>query len=209
MFAGRSYLTVTTFCRSLLLACSDLKVIVNPPLQLWKERKKSHKEHYTRVHQLSSWINKTACVFLSRLIKRDNINMNALHHKRGVGKKREKETQPPDIIAHLTKALVLLISCFWMEYTFAQMYKYMSYFSRSVTVLTLQLICLSKDTSSAGVMSGCHHEKMLQSLHPAAICRAEITNVNVFVFCFFLKQKNAVGCFCLDVWSSGHIAHYY
>lgn len=93
MFAGRSYLTVTTFCRSLLLACSDLKVIVNPPLQLWKERKKSHKEHYTCVHQLSSWINKTACVFLSRLIKRDNINMNALHHKRGGGKKkRERNT---------------------------------------------------------------------------------------------------------------------
>lgn len=123
--------------------------------------------------------------------------MNAFHQKTGVGKKRETETQPPDIIAHLTEALVLFISCFWMEYTFAQMYEYISYFSRSVTVLTLRLICLSKDTSSAGVMSGCHREKMLQSLHPAAICRAEITNVNVYFF--FLKQKNAVGCFCLDV----------
>lgn len=84
---------------------------------------------------------------------------------------------------------MLFISCFWMEYTSAQMYKYISYFSRSVTVLTLQLICLSKNTSSAGVMSGCHHEKMLQSLHPAAICRAEITNVNVFFFFFSLSRK--------------------
>lgn len=32
----------------------DLKVIGNPPLPLWKEKHKSHKEHYTQVHQLSS-----------------------------------------------------------------------------------------------------------------------------------------------------------
>lgn len=44
------------------------------------------------------------------------------------------------------------------------MYKYIFYFSRSVTILALQHICLGKDTSSAGVMSGCHHEKKWYNL---------------------------------------------
>lgn len=54
------------------------------------------------------------------------------------------------------------------------MYKYIVYFSRSVRMLTLQHICLGKDTSSAGVLSGCQHEKMVQSSHRAAICRVKI-----------------------------------
>lgn len=73
------------------------------------------------------------------------------------------------------------------------MHKYIFYFSRSVTMLTLQHTCLGKDTSSAGVMSGCHHKKMVQSLHLAAICRLEIrlqeTNVTESICLFFSKAE--------------------
>lgn len=69
------------------------------------------------------------------------------------------------------------------------MYKYIFYFFRSVTMLTLQHICLGKDTSSAGVMSGCRHGKIVQSPHRAAICRLKINvNMRVYVF-FFLSRK--------------------
>lgn len=54
------------------------------------------------------------------------------------------------------------------------MYKYIFYFSRIVKMLTLQQICLNKDTSSAGVMSGTHYEKIVQSPHQAAICKLKI-----------------------------------